>query len=147
MLFTRDIVVPANTLESAPCEELIKIAHGIITWVSVLFPPGCHGMVNCVLLHHEHQIAPSTEKMVMLGDGVPIQWDEYYESYQPPYELKVKLWSAGTTYAHKVTVRVAILPRKAIIALAIVDAIKGLFGALSPKRIFTMKEEEVEYGR
>lgn len=111
MLFTKDIEVTANKLESAPEEAIIKIAHGIITWVSVLHPPGCHGMVHCIILHHEHQIAPSTEGMTMVGDGIPIEWNEYYESYQPPYELKAKLWSPGTSYSHTITVRVAVLPR------------------------------------
>ncbi|GAI63758.1 unnamed protein product, partial [marine sediment metagenome] len=40
---------------------------------------------------------------------------------------------------HKVRIRIAILPRRAIVALAIVDAIKSAFGILSPKRIFTRR--------
>ena len=144
MLFTRDIEVTYNTLKSDPKEDIIKIAHGVITWLSVYFPPGCNGMVDCAILHHEHQIAPSTEGMTMTGNGIPIAWDEYYESYQPPYELKVKLWSPDTRYNHTVTIQVAVLPRKAIVALAIVDAIKNLFGMFSPKRIFTKKSEVKE---
>lgn len=144
MLFTAEVNVETTHTAAAKKEQTFKIAHGIITWVSVLFPPGCHGLVSAVILHHEHQIAPSTENMTMTGDGIPIQWDEYYESYQPPYELKIKAWGDSCTYDHVVTVKVAVLPRKAIIALAIVDAIKSLFGLLSPKRIFT-RTEEVEY--
>lgn len=115
MLFTKDIEVTANKSASAPKEDIIKIAHGIITWLSVTFPSGCNGMVHCVVLHHEHQIAPSTEGMTMKGNRTPIEWNEFYESYQPPYELKVKLWSPGTSYAHTVTVRAAVLPRRVAI--------------------------------
>jgi len=147
MLFTQDILVETDHTATNKQEQIIKIAHGIISWVSVLFPPGCHGMVHCVILHHEHQIAPSTEGMTMIGDGIPIEWNEYYESYQPPYELKIKAWGVDCEYEHTVTIRVAVLPRKAIIALAIVDAIRNLFGALSPRRIFTRTEEVTEYGR
>lgn len=143
MLFTKDITVPANTLDSAPKEDIIKIAHGIITWISVLEPPGCHGMVHCTILHHEHQIAPSTLNMTMTGDTTPIEWDEFYESYQPPYELKVKLWSPGTTYPHRVTVRVAVLPRKAVMLSAITDVFKGLWSILSPTRVYTAPVEEI----
>jgi len=75
--------------------------------------------------------------MTLHGDAYPIDWEEYYESYQPPYELKLKGWADGATYPHTFDVFVAILPRKAVLALAIVDAIKGVFGMLSPKRIFT----------
>jgi len=82
--------------------------------------------------------------MTIIGDGTPVEWTEYYESYQRPYELKVELWGVDCSYDHTVTIRVAVLPRKAILALAIVDALKSAFGLLSPKRIFTRKEEKVK---
>ncbi|GAI04657.1 unnamed protein product, partial [marine sediment metagenome] len=61
----------------------------------------------------------------------------YYESYQPPYELKIKGWNTDDTYPHTFDIYVAVLPRKAIIAFQIADAIKDFFRMLSPKRIFT----------
>jgi len=141
MLFTKSFTVLTTHTESSPLEQTIKIAHGIITFVSIWMPPGCNGLVYCKLKHHEHTIFPSTEDMFLMASGIALEWNEYYESYQPPYELKFVGWSYETTYDHVVTIRIAVLPRKAIIALAVVDAIKGLFGMLSPKRIFTRKEE------
>ena len=137
MLFTAEVVVPKNTTSIDPVVQILPIAHGILTWVSVCFPPGCAALARCVILHHEHQIAPSTENMNLAGDTFPIEWAEYYESYQPPYELKIKAWNEDDTYPHTITVRVAVLPRKAVAPSSIADAIKGVFGALSPKRIFT----------
>ena len=139
MLFTKSFTVLTTHTEASPLEDTIKIAHGIITFVSIWMPPGCHGLVYCKLKHHEHTVFPSTEDMFLMTDGYPVEWNEYYESYQPPYELKFVGWSYGTTYDHVVTIRIAILPRKAVLALAIVDALKGMFGALSPRRIFTGK--------
>jgi len=78
--------------------------------------------------------------MDLHGDFFPIQWDEYYESYQPPYELKLVGWNEDDTYQHMFTVYVAVLPRKAIVALAMIDTLKSFFGALLPKRLFTKKE-------
>lgn len=144
MLFTAEIEVETTHTATNKKEQTLKIAHGIISYVNVLHPPGCHGLVHCVILHHEHQIFPSTENMDLAGDGFPIVWDEYYESYQPPYELKIKAWGDSCSYDHTITVKVAVLPRKAIIALAIVDAIKTALGMLSPKRIFTSTKVEVE---
>ncbi len=139
MLFEVSITIPKNTTETAPTEVICKIAHGIITKFMVRPRPGHAGLAHCVILHHEHQIAPSTENMDIHGDALPIDWEEYYESYQPPYELKIKGWNSDDTYPHTFDIYVAILPRKAIIALAIVDAIKSLFGMLSPKRLFTAR--------
>ena len=137
MLFEAQIAIPKNTTQASPTTEILKIAHGIITKIMVRPRPGHAGLAHLVILHHEHQIAPSTEDMSLHGDSWPIDWEEYYESYQPPYELKLKGWNEDDTYAHAFDVFVAILPRKAVLALAIVDAIKGAFGMLSPKRIFT----------
>lgn len=140
MLFTAEPVVTPNDTEASPKVKTLKIAHGIISWVSVLFPTGCHQMVHCVILHHEHQVWPSTEGMSLSGDTVPIEWTEYYEAYQPPYELKVKLWSEETVHNHAVTIRIAVLPRKAIVAASLTDALKGLFGLLLPRRIIPPSE-------
>jgi len=140
MLFSKNILVETDNTESNKKVEILGIAHGIVSFISVLFPTVCHGMLHCIIRHHEHQIVPSTEGMTMIGDGFPIEWTEYYESYQPPYELKIEAWGVGCSYPHIITVRAGILPRKAIIALAVVDAIKNAFSLLSPKRIFTRKE-------
>ena len=137
MLFQASITIPKNTLVSAPTTVILKIALGIITKIMVRPRPGHAGLAHLVIRHHEHQIAPSTENMDFSGDTFPIDWEEYYESYQPPYELKLEGWNEDDTYPHTFDVFVAILPRKAILALAVVDAIKSVFGMLSPKRIFT----------
>jgi len=139
MLFQASITIPKNTTQASPTTETLKIAHGIITKFMVRPRPGHAGLAHLVILHHEHQIAPSTENMDLHGDALPIDWEEYYESYQPPYELKIKGWNDDDTYPHTFDIFVAVLPRKAILPLAIVDAIKGLFGVLSPKRIFTSR--------
>ncbi|MBA7692258.1 hypothetical protein ES703_100821 [subsurface metagenome] len=102
--------------------------------------PGHAALAHLVILHHEHQIAPSTGSMDFHGDTFPIDWEEYYESYQPPFELKLKGRNEDDTYPHTFTVYVVVLPRRAIIALAVTDAIKSVFGMLSPKRIFTRRE-------
>ena len=137
MLFQASITIPKNTTYSGATEVNLKIAHGIITKIMVRPRPGHAALAHLIILHHEHQIAPSTENMDLHGDAPPIDWEEYYESYQPPYELKLKGWNEDDTYPHTFDVMVAILPRKAILALAIVDALKNAFGFLSPKRIFT----------
>lgn len=140
MLFTFDIDVTANTSKSDPKEEPLLLAPGIITWVSVTCPPGCHNMVKCIILHHEHQIFPSRDDEVLSGNAFPIEWTEYYEMYQAPYDLKARLWSPNTTYKHTVTIRIAVLPRRALAPPSITEAIKGAFGMILPKRI-PVKEE------
>lgn len=139
MLFEASITIPKNTPATAPTVVILKIALGIITKIMVRPRPGHASLAHLVIKHHEHQIAPSTENMDFSGDFFPIDWEEYYESYQPPFELKLQGWNDDDTYPHTFDVYVAVLPRKAIMALAIVDALKSVFGMLSPKRIFTRR--------
>ena len=146
MLFQVDITITAGKTKAEPQEEILKIANGIITKIMVRPRAGHHNLAHLVILHHEHQIAPSTEGMTLHGEFFPVDWEEYYESYQPPYELKIKGWNDDDTYPHTFTVYVVILPRRAVLALAIVDAIKSVFGILSPKRIFTRKAKDVSNG-
>jgi len=137
MLFEASITIPKNQTPASPTTEMLGIAHGIITKIMVRPRPGHAGLAHLIIKHHEHQIAPSTENMDFHGDTFPIDWEEYYESYQPPYELKLVGWNDDDTYPHTFDVYVAVLPRKAILALAIVDAIKNLLGLMSPRRLFT----------
>ena len=137
MLFETSITIPASTSSSAPTTAELKIAHGIITKIMVRPRPGHSGLAHCVILHHEHQIAPSTENMDFHGDTFPIDWEEYYESYQPPYELKIKGWNEDDTYEHTFDIFVAVLPRKGIIATAVTDALTNILSIFRPRRIFT----------
>jgi hypothetical protein len=135
MLFQASITIPAQTTAADPTTEIMQIAHGIITKFMIRPRPGHAGLCHLVILHHEHQIAPSTEGMSLYGDSWPIDWDDYYESYQPPYEIKLKGWNDDDSYEHTFDVFVAVLPRKAIIATAVVDSVKGVFSFLSPARL------------
>lgn len=137
MLFSKDITIPITATKASPTTVILPIAHGIITKIMVRPRAGHQNLAHCVILHHEHQIAPSTEGMDMHGEFFPLDWEEYYESYQPPYELKIKGWNDDETFAHTFTVYVVILPRKAVISLSIVDAIRDLFSLNTIKRIFT----------
>lgn len=136
MLFQASITIPTTATQADPTIETMKIAHGIITKFMVRPRPGHSATAHCVILHHEHQIAPSTEGMTLKGDTFPVDWEDYYESYQPPYELKIKGWAESATYSHTFDIFVAVLPRKAILANAIADTLKGMFGMLVPKRLF-----------
>jgi len=135
MLYQATITIPKNTTAANPTIVKMGIAKGIITKFMVRPRPGHSALAHLIIRHHEHQIAPSTELMELHGDNFPIDWEDYYESYQPPFELKLLGWNEDDTYPHTFDVFVAVLPRKAIVSLAIVDALKGAFSSMIPKRI------------
>jgi len=148
MIFQGTIEIPKNTIVESPIEQRLLIAKGIITEFKVRPHAGHAGLAHLVIRYHESQIAPSTENMDLHGDGPPIDWNDYYECYQPPYELKLVGWNEDDTYSHAFDVYVAVLPRKAIIVTGILDAfnnflskIADLFGIFVPK-IVPLEEEE-----
>lgn len=144
MEFEAHTNVPADTPADNPITERIPVAHGIITWVSFLFPAGCHNMVHARLRHHEQSIFPSSEAMSIIGDRNPVEWNDYYELYSKPYELKFEGWSPGTTHDHVVTVRLAILPRKAVRGLAIIDALEKFLGLVFKGKVSGSSQVKVE---
>lgn len=137
MFFELDITIPASTTEIAPKEVTFQIARGVISKFIINIPSGHAALAHLVILHRGSPIAPSIGSSDIHGDTFPKEWEDYYEVYQPPYELKLRGWNDDDTFPHTFGVNIIILPRKAIIALAIVDALKGLLTNLSPKRIFT----------
>lgn len=137
MLFEASITIPANTAATAPETETLQIAKGIISRIMVRPRPGHAGLAHLVILHHEHPLAPSSPGMDFHGDTFPIDWEEFYESYQPPFELRLVGWNDDDTFEHTFDVFVTILPRRGIIATAITDAISNLFSLNTIKRIFT----------
>jgi len=128
MLFQASITIPKNTTYDSPTIAMFKIAHGIVTKIMVRPRPGHAALAHLVILHHEHQIAPSTENMDLHGDAPAIDWEEYYESYQPPYELKLKGWNEDDTYDHTITLMLLVLPKSYILP---VGAVEGIMESLS----------------
>lgn len=140
MIFEASITIPITATKTSPTKVTLKIARGIITKIMVRPRAGHRWLAHCVIFHGSHQIGPSTEGMDFHGEFFPIDWEEYYEFYQPPYELQIRGWNDDDTFAHTFDILVVILPRRGVLALSIVDAISSVFGMLSPKRIFTRKE-------
>jgi hypothetical protein len=114
MLFECSITIPKATASTSPTAVILKVSAGVITKVMVRPRPGHSAVAHCVILHHEHQVWPSTETMEMHGDTFPIDWEEHYEIDQPPYELKIEGWNDSTLYSHTFDVYIAMLPTEVI---------------------------------
>ena len=141
MIFNWIITVPRTLPGTVPTvvEQELSLQIGIVTWYSIVFPPGCAGLVHCKIFHREFQIVPSKGDQDLSGDTFPVEWNDYYEMYERPVDFLARCWSEDDTYSHQVTIRIAVVPRRAVAPLGITDALKGLLGTLSPKRIFTAR--------
>ena len=109
MFYDFAVTVLANTLESAPKEETLKLTAGVIQKVSILFPPGPHGMVKLKLMEGGHQFLPTNPEGYFATDDEVLNIDEFYELKSEPYSLKAVAYSPDTTYPHTISVRIGIL--------------------------------------
>lgn len=148
MLFQGSLTIPPNTTKEEAVTTTFPIRRGIVSKFMVRPRTGHAALAHLIILHHEHQIAPSIENTDLHGDTFPVDWEDYYELYQPPYELKLIGWNDDDTYEHTFDVFVAVLPRKAVIVTAIadifanfLDRVASLFGVFFPRKIPVEDEE------
>ena len=114
MFYDFSLTIPANTLESAPLERDLQLAPGIIFRVSLLFPPGPHGMVKVKLRRGLHQVWPTDPEGYFASDDEVVDFDEHYPMDDMPYLLTFVGYSPGTTYDHTIAVRVGILATETV---------------------------------
>ncbi len=136
MLFQASITLPKSTLKTAPIRAALPIANGVITKFMVRPRPGHNALAHCIILLHEHQIAPSVRDMDFRGDTFPIDWEDYLEVSQPPYELIIEGWNDDDTYPHTFDVYVAVISKSFTLGQIVSDALRNIFSLLSPRRIF-----------
>ena len=137
MFYAWDVTVPANTSDTAPIEETLKLTKGTVTKVSIKFPAGCSGLVKVRLYYEEFQLVPLTKGEYVTGDDETVDAEMLYELRSRPYALKLRASSPGTSYNHTITVRVTLMPTAyaaAWLYLAkFVDAVTTLIGLKKPE--------------
>ena len=148
MIFQATVTIPANTLVDNPKKQTLVIAKGIISKFMIRPRAGHHGLAHLTISFHEVQIAPSTRSMDLHGDFFPLDWEDYYECYQPPFELDLVGWNEDETYPHSFDIFIVVLPRKAVVISALSDMFQSflsrlaaLFGVFFPQPI-PIEEDE-----
>lgn len=109
MYYQTTITIPANTAESEPVRESVRMAKGTISKVEIIFPPGCCGLVHIQILHHESIIFPSSPDESYIGNEYPIFWNEDFPLTESPFELVVQGWNYDVRYSHSPVVRFEML--------------------------------------
>jgi len=102
--------VPANTLDTEPEWKDIELTHGIIVYCAVVHPRGCKAMVETRIYRFNHQIFPNNSDEAAKGDGVVEGGELHYPLLEPPYTLRLRGISPGTSYPHNIPVHFNVLP-------------------------------------
>lgn len=126
MFYAWDITIPADTSADNPHKETLSIAVGVITRVSVKFPRGCHGMVKTRLEWRKFQFFPLSAGEWVTGDAEPVTSEEYFEIKGDPAEVYFLGCSPETSFAHKVTVRITVLPKRIASMIPVINLLTRL---------------------
>jgi len=127
MGYAWDILIPANTLLSAPVTEKLKLQPGVITRIGCKFARGCHAMVQVRLLRGGvFQLFPLSPGQWLTGDDEEVWFSYYFDLTPYPPELIFEGCSPGTRYEHEVTIRVTILPKTVASMIPVVDLLTRL---------------------
>ena len=108
MLFKTDLLIPLNTLLSAPAEVSMKLCQGTITHSFIQFPPGCAGLVWVQVWLNGYQLIPWERGEWLRGDDHTIEDHSYYPVAEEPRLLAIRGYSAGSEYKHTVQVGVEV---------------------------------------
>ena len=116
MFYKTSVAVPAQTLESAPEEKVLKLAPGRIRWWFVGFPPGSADLAQAVIHRFEHQILPEGEGESLYWGGHMFVIEDNYDLTDEPHEVLIRAWNLDDFYPHKVFVGAVVLPEPEVTA-------------------------------
>ena len=108
MLYTQALTVPAATPRLAPVAAIMQLTSGRIQYAWLHFPPGCRGQVSVALFRSLTQVAPATPGVGIALDDVLFGFPTDLAFDEPPYQLILAGWSPDSSFAHTITVHVAL---------------------------------------
>lgn len=88
----------------------LKLTHGIIHKLDVIFPPGSHGLFYLLIYDNTHQVFPTNPGSIFAGDNEIITFREHLPMLYEPFELYAYFWNFDDTFAHTITLRIGVLP-------------------------------------
>lgn len=126
MIYSKEMVVPQNTLFTNPFTDEIEIVEGVIKRVWVRWRWGSAGLCGCAIFRGGSQCWPTT-----LGEWFPSTTldTEFIESYivdDEPLRLLIRAYNHDILYPHKLWVGVSVLrPRYPSGVIAFADFLAG----------------------
>jgi len=112
MLYSKHLVVAANTTEANAESKSFIANKGVIYRVWITFPTGCAGLVKVRILHEGHPFVPINADDYISCDGFIFEYPVMYEIHEAPEQITIQAWNDDDTYQHQVDVQVLIIPKE-----------------------------------
>ena len=123
MIYSIAITVPANTGESNPVVETVKLSPGVLSQIEIDFPLGCAGLAHTQILHWDVKHWPSDPEQSFSANGNILKYNEPFNLDKSPFALILKCWNLDDTYPHTISFRFQIIDK----SNNLIDVIKRTF--------------------
>ncbi|TSA39880.1 hypothetical protein D4Q85_00665 [bacterium] len=130
MYYSFAIETDAETAKADATETKLKLNAGVIHQVRIRNHEGNRGTVHISLWHQGRQIWPGNNDDDFHGDGLNIEWTEFYELIPALETITARTWNDSTLFSHEVVVDFAVLPRWVVAPLLETAETTGGFGTL-----------------
>lgn len=130
--YSFEITIPANTPETTPTVKEIEIEGEILHEIAITVPTGHAGLARLAIFYGIEQLWPTNKGAWFRGDGMEIEWREYWELPNKITKLILKGWNEDEVYEHTFIVKIGVLPKFYVfpeyVVLEFVTLLKTLLG-------------------
>jgi len=118
MIYSFRITVPANTPDTDPVREELKLDKGVIRRLSIQIPPGHAGLCKFGIYRGDSQVWPKNTNEKFAGDGVLLTFDdEYFPILQPPLSLFFVGWNEDELNDHSVFIYFQLMTKEEYLSM------------------------------
>jgi len=107
-----DLEIPPLTSADEPVERRVEIKEGVVTNWMLLIPPGHLALAGIRVLYGLDPILPAAPDSWIKGDGESLNFPEFFDPPEQPYELRVQGYNTDETFPHTFYLRIVVMPRK-----------------------------------
>jgi len=109
MIYSGEIVVPANTSKAIPISDQVDVVQGVVRKVWVRWRWGSANLCGCKVFRGGFQLWPSS-----LGEWFPsnvqdVAFDAEYEVTAEPFHFIIRAYNLDDTYDHTLWVGFSLL--------------------------------------
>lgn len=116
--FSKVVTVSKNTSSDRYISDTLAIQSGVIHRIHISIPAGHAGLTGIRLLQGLHQIAPVSGSEWFIGDDTELDYIEFIEVDETPFELGIQAFNLDDTYNHSFVVGVGVLQREVLLPTA-----------------------------
>jgi len=109
MLFSKSIVISAQTSKAIPLVTTFPICEGVMKRVWVRWRWGSANLCGCRVLYESFQVWPLSMTEWFVSNVLDMVFEEDFEIDDVPHELRIEAYNEDDTFPHTLWIACSIL--------------------------------------